>query len=194
MVKKHLVLTGLWLLFVSSVAIAQSSSEHYGFTFLSSPDQCEKIMMKRYGVSSTLTTVEEPFTRVGIPGFLFSAPFEGHNASNTLSFTPHSKKLYEISHVVTVGSKDDCLRTYAFFVQALNNKYGVTKPNKSNAETEANFISQTWKSKGIEISLVALYNFSDAPNAVTITYTNKAAEIIKKKEQAVISGHINKDI
>lgn len=182
------------LFFVASCNKKNSQQSHYGFEYLSSYSDCLKRINNKYKNANIVQGQDQVSNLIGeVPTIRFNAPFNKVDSINTLYFTPKTKLLYQISHIIGGEMSEANTSNLLSFAKnlldlsvLLNSKYG-----KGHAESNFYQTTTTWKDKGINIILINKKSHLEHKlDKLILTYTDLTA--LKRGKSEVIE--LNSDI
>src|SRR5262249_17408547 len=157
-------LISLLFLFPHRLALAENNS-HFGFQFLTSYDECLRLVKERFPSSPFLEhTQSDENGLVPIPALRFAAPLGEYAAVNELIFTPSTKQLYQIAHTVLLSKENDFPSVLIRFETILNKNYGSSKDgNEAVRKYEKDdprykwftehFLDRIWNTHGMKVEL-----------------------------------------
>jgi len=193
-----------YLLFHTPVS-AQEKSEHFGFEFLSDYSSCLEISRSKADdkIYIDATSTREPGSLVEIPSIKFGSAFGGYRAMTKLVFTPISKKLYSIVHVIRIEDRENAALVFSHINRMMQKKYGLPSglkyPKSLNSDPElkelfSHMPTQAWKTKSIIIDMMAFLHLKDTADGIIINYDHIEGKQIFLKEQKLLEKNLHQDI
>ena len=174
---------------------ADSSHSHFGFQFGTSYDDCLSLIRKIYGrkVRIKQSLYKERESRIEIPILVFNKDFNEYKSKNILYFTPRTKRLYQIEHVIPLKG-DEVLNRIWELQNALDAKYGLTRPDALVSNFSIFAHSQRWSNKEIQIHLYTIAYGLVIPKDIYLSYSHINFSKIKSDEMQELEMPLNKDL